>query len=57
MAQTKDLQEAYSSLEHGYTVLGDGAIDSSSLLVFDYEYPEQESEITMDSDEFTAVRP
>ena len=57
MAQTKDLQEVYSSLEQGYTLLGDEAIDSSCLLVFDYEYPEQESEITMDSDEFTAVCP
>ena len=57
MAQAKDLQEAYSSLEQGYAVLGDEAIDSSCLLVFDYEYPEQESEITMDSDEFTAVCP
>ena len=57
MAQAKDLQEAYSNLEQGYAVLGDEAIDSSCLLVFDYEYPEQESEITMDSDEFTAVCP
>ena len=57
MAQTKDLQEVYSSLEQGYTLLGDEAIDSSCLLVFDYEYPEQESEITMDSDEFTVVCP
>ncbi|MQF48843.1 NADPH-dependent 7-cyano-7-deazaguanine reductase QueF [SAR202 cluster bacterium AC-647-N09_OGT_505m] len=53
----EDLLEAYSSLDHTYETLGDEAIDSSCLLAFDYEYPQQECEILMDSDEFTAVCP
>ena len=49
--------ESYSRLAHTYETRGEEAIDSSCLLAFDYEYPQQECEILMDSDEFTAVCP
>ena len=53
----EDLREAYSSLDHSYETRGEEAIDASCLLAFDYEYPQQECEILIDSDEFTAVCP
>ena len=53
----EDLREAYSSLEYIHETRGEDAIDASCLLAFDYEYPQQECEIIMDSDEFTAVCP
>lgn len=53
----EDLREAYSGLEHSYDMRGEEAIDASCLLAFDYEYPQQECEILIDSDEFTAVCP
>ena len=53
----EDLREAYSNLDHSYETRGEDAIDASCLLAFDYEYPQQECEIVMDSDEFTAVCP
>ena len=33
------------------------AIDPSCLLTFDYEYPRQEAEVVIDTEEFTAVCP
>ena len=33
------------------------AIDAGCLLVFDYEYPGRDSEVVIDTDEFTAVCP
>ena len=57
MAKVEDLQEKYGKLERRYDLQGEEAIDASCLLAFDYEYPQQESEILIDSDEFTAVCP
>ena len=57
MVDVDSLSEAYTKLEHTYEVQGEEAIDASCLLAFEYEYPEQESEIAIDSDEFTAVCP
>ncbi len=57
MTSLDSLSEAYAKLEHTYEMQGEEAIDASCLLAFDYEYPEQESEIAIDSDEFTAVCP
>ena len=57
MVKAEELREAYSSLDHSYEVREEGAVDASCLLAFEYEYPEQECEIVMDSDEFTAVCP
>ena len=57
MAKVEELREAYAALERHFEVQGEKAIDASCLLAFDYEYPQQESEVVIDSDEFTAVCP
>ena len=57
MANVEDLREAYTRLENTDDIRGEKAVDASCLLAFDYEYPQQESEIVMDTDEFTAVCP
>ena len=57
MANVEELREAYAALDSHYEAQGEQAIDASGLLAFDYEYPEQESEIAIDTDEFTAVCP
>ncbi|MDA0988961.1 MAG: preQ(1) synthase [Chloroflexi bacterium] len=57
MAKVENLQEEYTSLEHNYEIRVEEAIDAACLLTFDYEYPQQECEILIDSDEFTAVCP
>ena len=57
MTNVDSLSEAYTKLEHSFEIQGEEAIDASCLLAFDYEYPEQESEISLDTDEFTAVCP
>ena len=57
MVDVDSLSDAYTKLAHTYEVQGEEAIDASCLLAFEYEYPEQESEVAIDSDEFTAVCP
>lgn len=57
MANVEDLREAYTRLESMEDIRGETSIDASCLLAFDYEYPDQESEIVVDTDEFTAVCP
>lgn len=57
MAKVENLQKEYTSLEHNYEIRVEEAIDAACLLTFDYEYPQQECEILIDSDEFTAVCP
>ena len=57
MVKADDLLEAYSSLDHSYEMREEEAIDTACLLAFDYDYPEQECEVVIDSDEFTAVCP
>ena len=57
MVKAEDLQQAYTSLDHSYEMLEEEAIDAACLLAFDYKYSQQECEIVIDSDEFTAVCP
>ncbi|MBF8267785.1 MAG: Enzyme related to cyclohydrolase [Dehalococcoidia bacterium] len=57
MAKVEELGEAYTRLERRFDVQGEETIDASCLLAFDYEYPQQESEVVIESDEFTAVCP
>jgi 7-cyano-7-deazaguanine reductase len=57
MATIPDLKEKYESLDRRVNVKGEETIDAQCLLVFRYEYPEQESEVSIDTDEFTAVCP
>ena len=57
MNKAEELLEEYSSLDHSYDIRGEEFIDDACLLAFEYEYPQQECEIAIDSDEFTAVCP
>ena len=57
MATIPELKEQYETLERQVEVRPEAAIDAGCLLAFAYEYPEQESEISIDTDEFTAVCP
>jgi len=57
MQSIRDLQEKYESLDRRLSIQGEEAIDASCLLTFEYQYPEREAEIVVDTDEFTAVCP
>jgi 7-cyano-7-deazaguanine reductase len=57
MATIPDLREKYESLDRRVVIKGEEAIDTKCLLAFQYEFPEQESEVSIDTDEFTAVCP
>jgi 7-cyano-7-deazaguanine reductase len=51
------LQEKYESLDRKIDFKAEEAIDRDCLLAFEYEYPGQVSEVSIDSDEFTALCP
>ena len=51
------IQEKYESLSGRYETASGAAIDPTGLLCFDFEYPGKESEVVIDTDEFTAVCP
>ena len=53
----EELQLKYENLDNRMDARESGAVDAECLLAFEYEYPEQPSEITIESDEFTAVCP
>ena len=57
MATIPDLKEQYESLDRRVSIRQDSAIDTECLMAFQYEYPEQETEVVIDTDEFTAVCP
>ena len=57
MASIEALQERYVTLDQHYAATPQGVIDPGCLLAFDYEYPGQDTEVTIDTDEFTAVCP
>ncbi len=57
MATIPELKEQYEGLDHRVDIRQDAAIDTECLMAFEYEYPEQESEVSIDTDEFTAVCP
>ena len=57
MATIPELKEQYEGLGRGLPVKGEQAVDAQCLLVFSYEYPDQESQVTVETDEFTAVCP
>lgn len=56
MATIKALRDQYEGLDREITA-SDEEADSSCLLVFDYEYPEQPCEIAIETEEFTALCP
>ena len=57
MATIQELKEQYEGLDQELPSKGEEAIDPSCLLTFQYEYPNQRSQVEIDTDEFTAVCP
>ncbi len=57
MFRIEDLKDKYEKLEMRMEIRDESVIDSGCLLAFEYEYHEQPAEVTIDSDEFTAVCP
>ena len=57
MATIPELKEQYEDLDIRLALKDETAIDTRCLLTFPYDYPEQESQIDMDTDEFTALCP
>jgi len=57
METIQELKDRYQGLDQELPAKGEEAIDPSCLLTFQYEYPEQQSQVDIDTDEFTAVCP
>ncbi len=57
MATIPELKEQYESLDRKVLIKDEQVIDAHCLLVFQYEYPEQDTQVDIDTDEFTAVCP
>ena len=57
MATIPELKDQYEGLDRRVEIRQDAAIDTECLMAFQYEYPEQETEVAIDTDEFTAVCP
>ncbi len=57
MATIQELKERYESLVSGVEIHSEESINPDCLLCFDYEYPGQETEVVIDTEEFTAVCP
>ena len=57
MATIQDLQEKYESLNERIEAESEASIDGDCLLTFEYEYPGQDTDVAIDTDEFTAVCP
>ena len=57
MATIQELKEKYEGLDRELPAKGEEVIDSSCLLTFEYEYPTQQAQVEIDTDEFTAVCP
>tara|TARA_B100000315_G_C14405626_1_gene508556 strand:+ start:172 stop:654 length:483 start_codon:yes stop_codon:yes gene_type:complete len=57
MATIPELKEQYEGLDRRLTLRGEQAIDAKCLLVFEYDYPEQDSQVDVETDEFTALCP
>ena len=52
-----DLQQKYVSLDTTLEVKREDAIDTQCLLAFEYHYPDHPGQVSMDTDEFTALCP
>ena len=57
MATVPDLKEQYEGLDRQVLVRPEETIDAACLLTFQFEYPDQETQVQLDTDEFTAVCP
>ena len=57
MATIKALQDEYARLDRRLEARPESEVDTTCLLTFDYDYPGQDAEVAIDTDEFTAVCP
>ena len=57
MATVESLREKYETLDRRIATRSEAEIDTRCLMAFEYDYPEQPSEITIDTDEMTALCP
>ena len=57
MATIPELRNQYENLDTPLVIKDESEIDAECLLTFQYEYPEQDTEVIVDTDEFTAVCP
>ena len=57
MATIDDLQQAYITLDRRLATRDESQIDAACLLSFTYEYPDQPVQVSIDTEEFTAVCP
>ncbi len=57
MATIPELKTQYEGLDRQLPAKGEEDIDPECLLTFEYEYPERDTEVVIDTDEFTAVCP
>ena len=57
MASIRELAERYEELSGRFQDGPETTIDSQCLLTFDYEYPGQQAEVVIDTEEFTAMCP
>ena len=57
MATIDELQQAYVSLDHRLETRDESQIDAACLLSFNYDYPDQPVQVSIDTEEFTAVCP
>ena len=57
MPTIQELKDQYVGLDQELPAKSEEAIDPSCLITFQYEYPNQHSQVEIDTDEFTAVCP
>lgn len=57
MATIESLKDKYEQLGERFERRAEKAVDPGCLLVFDYEYPGQDAEVAIDTQEFTAACP
>ena len=57
MTTIPELKAQYEELDRQLPAKEEETIDRDCLLTFEYEYPERDTEVIIDTDEFTAVCP
>jgi 7-cyano-7-deazaguanine reductase len=57
MTTISELRQKYEGLNHQVLIKGEEAIYTQCLLAFQYDYTEQDTEVSVDTNEFTAVCP
>ncbi len=57
MDSIRSLKDRYYNLDKELSTLGEESIDADCLIAFEYEYPDEPSEVSIETDEFTALCP